>query len=91
MRVRNLSHYVFRPVVILAVSLILLPTAYFVRAQTADPSRSISAPALGSVDVDRIISEFTAGETKFLEEFGRYGYTVEFNVQSVKNGKVVDA
>jgi hypothetical protein len=59
-----------------------------VDAQNVDPSRA--APALNDLDVNKIISQFTSGETAFQEEFGRYGYKLELYVQSVRNGKVVD-
>lgn len=43
---------------------------HLAEAQKGDPPR---AQAADQLDVDRIISQFTSGETELLEEFGRYG------------------
>jgi hypothetical protein len=77
-------------VVALVVGSMVLSVAHFVNGQNVQPSKAISAPARDDFDPNHIISRFTAVETESLEEFGRYGYKLEFIVQALKKGKVVD-
>jgi hypothetical protein len=60
-----------------------------VSAQKADPPKPVSAKAPDQQQVNRIIAQFTAGETELLKEFGRYSYRRDFLIQSLRGGKVI--
>jgi hypothetical protein len=89
MNVTILSCHIRRTIAVFMVGSMLGLTGHFAEAQKADPKSPTSAQAPDNLDVNRIISQFTSGETELLAEFGRYGYRRDFDIQSLRNGKVV--
>ncbi len=74
-------------IIILALCVFGLGTHFIPEADTYAAMRD-SIPVPDKIDVDHVIAEFTANETALLEEFSLYGYKLNFDIQTVKNGKV---